>query len=335
MRAIVLADGPQLVDLPRPELEDGWVCVRISVAAISGLDLDVIQGRLDFGGTPGNAFVGVVEEAQGTAARRLIGRRVLGRGTYGCGECDVCTNGMEHRCRDRCSPGRWGAAGAHAEFIALPARAVVPVHSDLTDEAAAVIPLLAGIYAGIARASMPEWTNVLVIGDGGAGLLAAVAFASAGYTLTVRGKHGNRFDLLRRHNINFNLVNDDSEVEGARPGRYGPALMSYPYVVEASGHASGWQAAVELVSPGGTVFMLTSGQDGVPRPVHRVQQKNARVIGLREGPLEAAMEIVARGLFDPTCVISRILPLEEALQAYRRLAQGDEWIVLLRTPDRS
>lgn len=330
MRAIVLDDGPRMVELDRPQLRDGWICVRVSTTAITGLDMDVIQGRMNFGGPPGNAFVGVVEEAQGSRARRLLGQRVLGRGSYGCGDCEVCTNGMEHRCRDRCCPGRWGASGSHAEFIALPARAVVPVHPDLTDEAAVVIPMLAGIWAGIARASLPEWTNVLVIGDGGAGLLAAVAFASAGYTVTVRGKHGNRFDLLRRHNINFNLVNDDSEAEGSRPGRYGPALMSYPFVVEASGHASGWQAAVELVSPGGGIFMLTSGQDGVPRPVHRVQQKNARVIGLREGPIEATMEIVASGLFDPTCVISRVFAFENALQAYQRLVHGDERIVLLR-----
>ena len=208
-------------------------------------------------------------------------------------------------------------------------RAVVPVPSDMTDEAAVLIPMLAGIFGGIARAQLPSWTNVLVIGDGGVGLLAAIAFSSAGYTVTMRGKHGNRFDLLRRHNINFNLVNDDSEIDGSRPGRFGPALMSYPYVIEASGHSSGWAAAAELVSPGGTVFQLSSCQDGVPRPVVRIQQKNARVLGLREGPIDAAIEIVLEGLFDPTHVISRVFDFSEVQRAYEHILRGDEWVTLL------
>ena len=53
-------------------------------------------------------------------------------------------------------------------------------------------------------------------------LAPAIAYARAGYTVTARGKHGNRFDLLRRHNVHFNLVTDDAEIRGTRPGRFGP-----------------------------------------------------------------------------------------------------------------
>ena len=156
------------------------------------------------------------------------------------------------------------------------------------------------------------------------------AYACAGYTVTVRGKHGDRFDLLRRHNINFNLVDDEGEVDGLRPGRFGPALMSYPYVVEASGDPSGWNAAVELVSPGGSVLLMSSCCDGAPRTVSRIQEKNIRVFGLREGSIASALSIVEEGLFDPSEVVSSVVDFQNVLDAYRRARASDAWLVLLR-----
>jgi threonine dehydrogenase-like Zn-dependent dehydrogenase len=333
VKAVVIDGQAQLVDIPVTELEDGMVRVKVSMAAISGLDLDVIDGRLEFPGVPGNAFVGEVEDARGARAKQWIGQRVLARSSHGCGDCEVCQNAQEHLCLDRVMPGRLGASGGHAETVVLPAHAVARVPATVSDEKAVLAPMLAGVYSGVLRADLPEWTNVLVIGDGGAGLVASIALADAGYTVTVRGKHGDRFDLLRRHNINFNLVHDDVEIDGLRPGRFGPALMSYPYVVEASGHSSGWNAAAGLVAPGGTVMLMSSCCDGVPRSVARVQEKNFRVVGLREGPLEMALNVLEQDLFDPSEIVSSVVDFQNAMDAYRRARGSEDWLVLLRMRD--
>lgn len=330
MRAIVVDGHPQLLELPSPALEDGMVRVKVSMAAITGLDLDVIDGRIHFPGVPGSAFVGEVEDAKGSGIRHWIGQRVLAGGSYGCGHCEVCSTGQGHLCVDRVVPGRVGASGGHAETVNLPAHAITPVPATVSDEKAVLAPMLAAVYAGILRSDLPEWTNVLVIGDGGAGLLASIALADAGYTVTVRGKHGDRFDLLRRHNINFNLVHDDVEIDGLRPGRFGPALMSYPYVVEASGHSSGWNAAMSLVAPGGVVMLLSSCADRVPRSVIQVQEKNFRVVGLREGPLEVALNILEQDLFDSSEIVSSVVDFQNAIDAYRRARTSEDWMVLLR-----
>lgn len=330
MKAVMVDGHPQLFELPVNPLEEGMIRVKVSMAAITGLDLDVIDGRVRFPGVPGNAFVGEVKDAQGARVRHWIGQRVLARGSYGCGHCEVCANAQEHLCVDRVIPGRVGASGGHAEEVILPSHAVVPVPATVSDEKAVLAPMLAGVYDGILRSNLPEWTNILVIGDGGAGLLASIALADAGYTVTVRGKHGDRFDLLRRHNINFNLVHDDVEIDGLRPGRFGPALMSYPYVVEASGHSSGWNAAVGLVAPGGTLMMMSSCADGVPRSVERVQQKNFRVVGLREGALDVALQVIEQSLFDPSEIVTAVVDFQHAIDAYRRARTSDDWLVLLR-----
>ena len=222
-----------------------------------------------------------------------------------------------------------GADGGHAEEVVLPARAVATVDDILTDEAAALVPLVGGILGTIVRADIPPWTNVLVVGDGGTGLLAATALAAAGYTVTLYGRHGDRFDLVRRYRVNFVLVGDDGD-EGLRPGRIGPTPMRYPFVVDASGSVSGWQTCLDLVSAGGTLLMLSTLSDGVPRPVDRVQEKSVRVIGVREGAIEPAMSVVASGYFDPTDVIRRVDRFEDALEAYGHAAHHRHWMSLLR-----
>jgi threonine dehydrogenase-like Zn-dependent dehydrogenase len=330
MRALYYDGSAKLADIAEPELRDGEISIRVDLAAVTGLDRDVAMGKVPFSGVLGSAFVGVVESARGESHQNLVGRRVVGRTAYGCGRCESCLTGAEYRCAERVRPGYRGAAGCHADKIALPARAVVRVPNDVTDKAAVLSPLLAGIYAALQRVDLPPWTNILVVGDGGAGLLAAVAFSRAGYTVTVRGKHGNRFDLLRRHNVHFNLVTDDAEVSGIRPGRFGPALIEYPYVIEASGNNSGWHAALTLCTPGGTVFQLSSCNDAVPRSLHQLQEKNIKLVGLREGPIEPVLSVLSTELFDPTHAIERVLSLEEWQNAYRIDPNGMGGITVLQ-----
>ena len=160
-----------------------------------------------------------------------------------------------------------------------------------------------------------------------------LSLSSAGYTITLRGKHGDRFDILRRHGIHFNLATDEDEVMGTRPGRFGPALASYPYVFEVTGQSSGWNAATRLVSPGGSLFAISSFHDGVLRPLTTVVEKNVIVVGLRQGRLNPVLRILAAGLFDPTEVVSRIYPLEEGVEAYARVRERRERLVLLRVSE--
>lgn len=330
MRALFYDGSLKLAELPEPELKDGDVLVRVELAAVTGLDREVAAGQVPFSGVLGSAFVGVVDAAVGEEHQGLVGRRVVGRTGYGCGRCHACVTGAEFRCPHRVRPGYLGASGAHAEKIVLPAHAVARVPNNVSDRAAALAPLLAGIYSALQRVELPPWTNILVVGDGGAGLLAAVAFSRAGYTITVRGKHGNRFDLLRRHNVHFNLVTDDAEVAGVRPGRFGPALVEYPYVIEASGNNSGWHAALTLCTPGGTVFQLSSCNDAVPRSLRQLQEKNIRLVGLREGPVEPVLNVLSTELFDPTHAIERVLSLEEWQNAYRVDPNGMGGITLIQ-----
>lgn len=333
MRSILVdSAGVHWSRTERRALLPGEVRIKVRAAAITGLDRDVVSGRIPFTGTPGHAFVGQVTEVEDPAYGNLLGRRVIPRGMWGCGNCDVCRVGLQDMCGDPRIPGLRGANGGHSEQVVMPASAVAPLDEVLTDEAAVLVPLTAGILNCITRAQMPEWTNVLVIGDGGAGLVAGCLLSAAGYTVTVHGRHGDRFNLLRRYRVNFVLSSDDSETAW-RTGRIGPTPMRYPIVVDASGTPDGWQTCLDLVTPGGSLLMLSSAADGVPRPVERIQEKGVRVYGVRSGFLEAAMAIIASGHFDPTAVFRRVEPFDEALDAYERAGQREHWMTLLRMVD--
>lgn len=330
MKTLLMDKELTLTEMNEPGLTEGSLRIRVLMSAITGLDVDVVTGRRPYSGIPGTCFVGKVEESRSEEGRALVGARVVGRSIYGCGMCDSCRLGHDERCRDRVRPGLFGAAGGQAQYIHLPRRAVAVVPRGVKDEAAVLSPLIAAIYESLTRGQLPRWTNVLVVGDGGIGMLAALSLASAGYTVTLRGKHGDRFDLIRRHGIHFNLATDEDEMNGIRPGRFGPALASYPFIFEATGQSGGWKAATHLVCPGGTVFMMSSCHDGVPRSLTLVLDKSIRVLGLRQGPLEPVLNILAAGLFDPTEVVSRVYPFEEALEAYANVSDRHERLALLR-----
>lgn len=330
MRALVIDEaGLHWAERERAPLGPGDVRVNVHASAITGLDRDVAAGRLDFVGTPGHTFVGKVVETADPELRHLVGRRVVPRGSWGCGACDACGAGLADRCAMPRIPGVRGADGGHAEQIVLPGTAVAPLDDVLTDEAGVLVPMTAAILETIPRVDMPEWTNVLVVGDGGAGLLAGCLLSAAGYTVTLHGRHGDRFDLLRRYRVNFVLVADDSETAWTT-GRLGPAPMRYPVVVDASGTPDGWETCLDLVVPGGHLLMMSSAADGIPRPVERVQEKGVHVLGVRQGPVEPAMAVLASGHFDPTQVIRRVETFDDVLAAYERAGHRAHWMSLVR-----
>jgi len=112
----------ELVDLPKPTVDDKQILIKISVCGACHTDLDEAEGRLRSTKqsiVPGHQAVGKVADKGKDVTKFNIGDRVGITWLYSsCGKCDFCLAGNENLC----SLAKWtgkDANGGYAEFTVI------------------------------------------------------------------------------------------------------------------------------------------------------------------------------------------------------------------------
>lgn len=318
MRALRVGDGTaSLVDVERPEPR-GEAIVRVTVSGICNTDLEIARGYAGFRGTIGHEFVGVVEEAGG--GELAPGERVVGEINAGCGTCARCATGDPRHCATRTVLGIVGRDGAHADLVRLPARNLVRVPAAVPDHAAVFVEPLAAACGVLERAPLagdPQ-ARVAVIGDGKLGLLCAMVLAAGGGRPLLVGKHRAKRALAARRGI------ETEAVEAARArGRV------FDLVVEASGDASGFNLALDLLRPQGTLVLKSTFHGETPIDAARVVVEEITVVGSRCGRFAPALDLLARRAVEVEDLISEVVSLDRAEAALERAAEPGVLKVLL------
>lgn len=288
MRALRVGDGRSaLVDVPEPRA-DGEVVVRVTLSGVCNTDLELERGYAGFRGTIGHELVGVAPD----------GTRVVGEINAGCGTCARCTAGDPRHCPTRTVLGIVGRDGAHADLVRLPARNLLAVPDGVPDRAAVFAEPLAAACAIAERVTIAG--DVAVVGDGKLGLLCAFVLAARGARPVLVGKHADKLARADRRGI-----------ETTRDARG----RSFDVVVEASGSAGGFAAALALVRPQGTIVLKSTIHGATPIDTTRIVVDEITIVGSRCGRLATALELLAGG-FQVDDLISEIVPL--GVEALRR-----------------
>ena len=132
-----------LAEIEKPR-KSGEALVRVLKSGICNTDLEIVRGYAGFSGTIGHEFVGIVEESED--AKHLIGKRVVGEINAGCGVCEKCLFGDSRHCPKRTVLGIINRDGAHAEFLTLPARNLLEVPDEVSDDEAVFAEPLAAAF---------------------------------------------------------------------------------------------------------------------------------------------------------------------------------------------
>jgi threonine dehydrogenase-like Zn-dependent dehydrogenase len=301
MRALVLDGEPHLATVAEPSVGEGEALVAVRVAGVCDTDLQLARGYMGFTGVPGHEFVGEV------LSGALRGRRVVADINAGCGTCADCTErapGLRgHHCPTRTVLGILNRSGAFAERLALPERCLVPVPDDLPDDRAVFAePVAAALHVSDDLADVDG--PVAVLGDGKLGLLIAMALAAEGRAPTLVGHHREKLAVADRLGIRTTL-----EADLARRG-------DQAAVVDATGHASGLSLALGLCRPRGRVILKTTVKDPGVVDWSLVVIHELSIVGSRCGDLARAIDVLARGLVDPTPLVEERYPLDRALEAF-------------------
>lgn len=319
MKAAVL-HGPrdlrvEAVDVPA--LVPGEVLIKVEAAGICGTDVHVYEGALrsKLPVIPGHEFAGIIAESK--SDRMKPGTRVFARGSWGCGRCEWCAQGLPARCKDRKMLGR-SVDGAFAQYVRVPANVVYPLPAEVSfDEAQSLVTVACAVHA-VQRAGGSFGEDAIVVGPGHAGLLVLQVLKAAGYdkVAVVGGTRPLRLRIAKELGADLTVLASDPQMEAALAELIPDGAG---VVVETSGSPRGLELALKLVRVGGTVVVF-SIYDG---PMERFDpgifyEKEVSVVGSKGAGncYREAIRLLETGRVVVSPLITHRLPLERAAEGF-------------------
>ena len=338
MKAVVMrAPGDVVVeevDTPRVA-QPTDVVLKLAAACVCGSDLWPYRGhnKVDHR-RMGHEYVGTIVEKGEDVATLEVGDFVIGSFMLSDNTCEICQAGYQSRC---VNAGEYTGSQAQYMRVELADGSLVKVPggepSDpdrLADYLAASDVLGTGWYAAVAAQAGPGKT-IAVVGDGAVGLMGVLAARQLGAErIIAMSRHEDRQALARRFGAT-DVVVERGDEGVARIKELTDGLGAHS-VIEAVGNQGSMMQAIRSTRPGGHVGYVGVSHDvqlpgdelffglihlhGGPAPVRRFLPDLIRRIWDRE--------------IDPGKVFDRVLPLEEAAEAYRLMDQREAVKVMLR-----
>lgn len=307
--------------VPEP-LRPQEATVSVIAAGICNTDLEIARGYANFQGTLGHEFVGIAESGPPSISA-LIGKRVVGEINAGCGACELCAAGDARHCRARTVLGIVGRDGAFAEKLQLPACNLLEVPENVSDEQAVFTEPLAAACGIVERVpGISEETRVAVIGDGKLGLLCAQALAALTQApVTLVGKHRHKLLLAERRGIETIEI---AALEALCLKR------SFDVAVEASGSATGFQTALDLLRPRGTLVLKSTFHGTTEINAAPIVVDEINIAGSRCGRFPPALDLLSRGRVEVESLITEVFPLDQGVRAMERAAEPGVLKILLK-----
>ena len=298
--------------VPTPSLGRGMALVRMRCAGICNTDLEIVRGYMGFQGVLGHELYGEVVE--GPDAWK--GKRVAAEINFSCGECVECRTGLARHCPTRKVMGILGADGAFAEFVAVPVANLHEVPAGVSADAASFLEPLAAAFEILEQVHVRAGVTCTVLGDGKLGLLAAQVLHRAGAQVLAVGKHPEKLAILARRGIPTVTM---------AAWRGAPADL----VVEATGTATGFEAAVGATRPRGTLVLKSTVANGVKLNLSAVVINELTVIGSRCGSFAPAIRALETGGIEVASLVSTRFALRDAAEALRHAGEAGVLKVLI------
>lgn len=272
-------------DVPDPQLRDpGDAIIKITSTAICGSDLhlyEVLGPYMTAGDIVGHEAMGVVEEVGADVTRIRPGDRVVVPFTISCGQCWMCTRGLQSQCETtQVTDQGSGAAlfgysklygqvpGGQAEYLRVPHAdyGLITVDDDLPDDRYLFLSdILPTAWQGVKYADVPEGGSLAVLGLGPVGQFAARIGMHLGARVFAIDPVPERRAMAARHGVEvFDQGADGLKaIRDATDGR-GPDAVVDAVGMEAHGspvaHAA-HQAVGVLPDALGQKAMETAGVD--------------------------------------------------------------------------
>lgn len=262
MKALVKAKpekGLWLEDVPRPEIKDNEVLIKIKKTAICGTDVHIYQWdewaqkTIPVPMHVGHEFVGEVARLGKAVEGHFVGERVSGEGHIVCGHCRNCKAGHRHLCINTKGVGV-NRPGAFAEYLAIPAENVFSIPEGVSDDEAAILdPLGNAVHTALSFDLIGE--DVLITGAGPIGIMAgAIANHVGARHVAITDINEYRMELARK--LGIKTVIDSRREKLADVMMLLKMTEGFDVGLEMSGNAQAFNEMIANVKMGARIALL-------------------------------------------------------------------------------
>jgi 2-desacetyl-2-hydroxyethyl bacteriochlorophyllide A dehydrogenase len=316
MKAVVLkGKSIRVEERPVPVPAKGEALIRVIKAGICNTDLELMRGYMDFEGILGHEFVGHVVEAP---EKEWIGNRVVGEINMPCGRCETCRGGDPKHCPSRKVLGIHQKDGVFAEFVTLPVENLHVLPSMVSDIEAVFIEPLAATIAIFDHICPDHKNDVLILGDGKLGLLAAQVMQIRSASVYCVGHHPKKLALIEKKGIQ--TANDAGEWD-----------RKFDFIIEATGNPKGIEEALSFIKPKGKIVAKSTFCEQVKIDISALVVNEIQLAGSRCGSFVKALEFLEEESLDLGGMVDGDFPLTDAQKAFEK-AKKPEVIKVLLTP---
>ncbi len=336
-RLIKAGEPLSIEEIPVPVPADDEVLVKVAACGLCGTDIHLaVVGDIPVARTPitlGHEGAGEIAAVGLNVKNFKLGDRVALLPAACCGACRFCRVGRESLCEVSSVYGM-ARDGALAQYIAAPARSVLPLPDGIPFDIAAIVTdgVSTPFHALRSRGRLTVGESVAVVGCGGLGthaiILARLMGASFIVAIDPDETARKRATELGADFAIDPKASDPAKALRSRLGRRGVDLS-----LEFVGHPETVETAVRLLDKAGraVVVGVGTGKPTLPPLISFVGMEQAVIgsFGMDRRDIEDLFALIASGHLDLGRSVSARYPLAKVNDALSRLASKDQGVVRL------
>ena len=310
-----------IIDTPKPVRKKGEALLNVLYGGICGSDLGTYRGTFAYASyprIPGHEFSAEIVEIDENDRNLKPGMIVTCNPPYfNCTKCYSCQRGLVNCCTSNETLGAQ-RDGVFSEYITMPIERIYD-GKGLPAKTLALIEPFCISYHGVSRADVKAGDNVLVIGAGTIGVLAAVAAKAKGAKVYISDVAEKKMNYaVETFGLDGGILNDSHEnfiqrVEEITGGNY------FDVTIEAVGLPSTFLNCIEAAAYGARVVQIGVGKKNVDFDFTLLQKKELNVFGSRNALKKDFLELidlVKSGKVDLEKIVTNTYSLDEADKAF-------------------
>jgi L-iditol 2-dehydrogenase len=327
----------RIEEMPVPDIGPQEMLVKVMASGICGSDVMEWYRIKKAPLVLGHEIAGEIVKTGDKVSRYRVGQRVFVSHHIPCNTCRYCLSGNHTACETLHTTNFF--PGGFAEYLRVPElnvdRGVFPLPDDMTYDQGTFIEPLACVVRGQRVARLEAGQSVVVLGSGISGLLhIALAKALGAGRIIATDISRYRMDAAKRLGADA-VISADEDVP-ARVDELNDGRLA-DLVIVCAGELSVYEQALASIDRGGKLLCFAPTRPDVTLsvPINDFWRNGITILPSYGGSpkdIMIAMDLIGAGRVPVEEMITHHLPLEEAGEGFRLVAEAAESIKVVLLP---